>query len=66
MYTLYAICTFILSSSSLMIGYVWIRDIKNTRAQAELLMNQDTENFQETELSDEILAEYPNLIKRTA
>ena len=66
MYTIYAICTFLLGSSSIMIGYVWVRDIKNTKAQAANVMNEDRENSEETQLSEEVLAEYPNLIRRTA
>ena len=64
MYILYGIGAFILSSSSLMVGYVWVRDIKNTREQrlADIL-NQENEDKQ---LSDEVQAEYPHLIKKTA
>ena len=65
MYIIYGICTFILSSSSIMIGYVWVRDIKNTRAQAANIMDQGKDS-EETQPSEDILAEYPNLIKRTA
>ncbi len=64
MLIIYGMCTFILSSSAVMVGYVWIRDIKNTKAQAANAQND--EGLEETQLSEEILAEYPNLIKKTA
>ncbi len=57
-------CTFILSSSAIMVGYVWIRDIKNTKEQAANAQND--ENLEETKPSEEILADYPNFIKKTA
>lgn len=64
MLIIYGMCTFIFSSSAVMVGYVWIRDIKNTKAQAANAQND--EGLEETQLSEEILAEYPNLIKKTA
>lgn len=64
MLIIYGICTFILSSSAIMVGYVWIRDIKNTKEQAAKAQND--ESREETELSEEILADYPNLVKKTA
>ena len=50
-----------------MVGYVWIRDIKNTKAQAANATNHEDENLEQSdEYSNEILSEYPNLIKKTA
>lgn len=64
MLIIYGVCTFILSSSAIMVGYVWIRDIKNTKEQAAKAQNDESQ--EETELSEEILADYPNLVKKTA
>lgn len=49
-----------------MTGYVWMRDIKNTRDQAANLTGQQDETLEETKPSEEILAEYPHLVKKTA
>ena len=62
---IYGIGTFILSSSCLMVGYVWVRDIRNTRAQAANIIDQD-ENSEDKQPSEEVLAEYPDIIKKTA
>lgn len=63
---IYGISLFILSSSFTMVGYVWIRDIKNTKAQAANAITDEDENSEHSQYSDEILSEYPNLIKKTA
>lgn len=66
MHIIYSIGIFILSSSAVMVGYVWVRDIKNTRAQAANADLQQDESFEQTKASEEILADYPNLIKKSA
>jgi hypothetical protein len=49
-----------------MIGYVLIRDIQNTRAQAANLTGQNEETLEETQPSEEIVVEYPQLMKKIA
>jgi len=66
MLIIYGICTFLVSSSAIMVGYVWIRDIKNTKAQAANMIHEQEETLEETQLSEEVQAEYPHLIKKTA
>lgn len=65
MLVIYGVCSFILSSSAVMVGYVWIRDIKNTRSQAAMLTGENTESAEAT-LSEEIQQEYPQLLKKIA
>lgn len=66
MLIIYGMCTFILGSSAIMVGYVWIRDVKHTRAQAANVEQQNDENQEDTKPSEDILADYPNLVKKTA
>lgn len=66
MLIIYGICTFILGSSSIMVGYVWIRDIKNTKAQAANADKQGNEDFEDIAPNEEIMADYPSLVKKTA
>ena len=66
MLIIYGICTFILGSSSIMVGYVWVRDIKNTKAQAANAEEKSHENLEDIKPDEEIMTDYPNLIKKTA
>lgn len=66
MQIIYSILIFMLSSSMLMVGYVWIIDIVNRKSIAAQIAAESNEPFEEIEHNEEILEEYPNYIKRTA
>lgn len=66
MHIIYGICIFIFSSSAIMVGYVLIRDIKHKRHQAAIAAEQSEEIAEEKVTSEEILAEYPHLVRKTA
>lgn len=66
MHILYGILIFMLSSSLVMVGYVWIRDIINRKSVAAQVAAETSESFEEMEDGEESLQEYPGYMKKTA
>lgn len=66
MHLIWIICGFMLGSSLLMVGYVLVRDIENTRSQASEVTGQNEESYKVTETPEEIVAEYPHLVRKIA
>ena len=65
MHIFYGILIFMLSSSILMVAYVWIRDIINRKSITAQIAAESSEPLEEIENTEEIL-EYPNYMKKTA
>ena len=65
MHIFYGILIFMLSSSMLMVAYVWIRDIINRKSITAQIAAESSEPLEEIENTEEIL-EYPNYMKKTA
>jgi len=65
MHLFFGIFMFMLASSLLLVGYVWIRDIKHKKTQP-IPANAGEELFDNVEPAKTTLAEYPDLRQKTA